>query len=106
MNIEEVILFSDSTVVLAWINSPPHQLKTFVGNRDSKIQSLTEHHQWRHISSTENPAVIISRGADPTDLKNFNLWWTGPTIFIEETNNDFSSSANQNGLLREGTIFI
>ncbi|GBM83293.1 hypothetical protein AVEN_261134-1 [Araneus ventricosus] len=92
MNIEEVILFSDSTIALAWINSPPHQLKPFVGNRVSKIQSLTEHHQWRHISSTENPADIISRGADPTDLKNHNLWWTGPTIFIEETNNDFSSS--------------
>ncbi|GBN00176.1 hypothetical protein AVEN_206044-1 [Araneus ventricosus] len=92
MNIEEVILFSDSTIALTWINSPPHQLKTFVGNRVSKIQPLTEHHQWRHISSTENPADIISRGADPTDLKNLNLWWTGPKIFIEETNNDFSSS--------------
>ncbi|GBM93469.1 hypothetical protein AVEN_215355-1 [Araneus ventricosus] len=92
MNIEEVILFSDSTIALAWINSPPHQLKTFVGNKVSKIQSLTVHHQWRHISSTENPVDVISGGADPTDLKNLNLWWTGPTIFIEETNNDFSSS--------------
>ncbi|GBL67723.1 hypothetical protein AVEN_12094-1 [Araneus ventricosus] len=88
MNIKEVILFSDSTIALAWINSPLHQLK----NRVSKIQSLTEHYQWRHISSTENPTDIISRGADPTDLKNLNLWWTGPTKFIEETNNDFSSS--------------
>ncbi|GBM20503.1 hypothetical protein AVEN_221196-1 [Araneus ventricosus] len=56
------------------------------------MQSLTEHHQWRHIPSAENPADIISRGADPTGLKNHNLWWIGPTIFIEETNNDFSSS--------------
>ncbi|GBN03970.1 hypothetical protein AVEN_20937-1 [Araneus ventricosus] len=92
MNIEEVILFSDSTIALAWINSSAHQLKTFVGNRVSKIQSMTEYHQWRHISSTENPADIISRGADPTDLKNLNLCWTGRTIFTEETNNDFSSS--------------
>ncbi|GBO31172.1 hypothetical protein AVEN_111215-1, partial [Araneus ventricosus] len=92
MNIEEVILFSYSTIALDWINSPANQLKTFVGNRISKMQSFTEHHQWRHISSTENPADIISRGADPTDFKNRNLWWTGPTIFIEETNNDFSSS--------------
>ncbi|GBO04079.1 hypothetical protein AVEN_90663-1 [Araneus ventricosus] len=66
--------------------------KNVCGNRVSKIQSLTEHHQRRHISSTENPADIISRGADPTDLKNLNLWWTGQTIFIEGTNNDFSSS--------------
>ncbi|GBM23202.1 hypothetical protein AVEN_159882-1 [Araneus ventricosus] len=92
MNIEEVIFFSDSTISLAWINSPAHQLKNFLGNRVSKMQSLTEHHQWRHILSTENPADIISRGADTTDLKNLNLWWTGPTILIEEMNNDFSSS--------------
>ncbi|GBN94368.1 hypothetical protein AVEN_227079-1, partial [Araneus ventricosus] len=92
MNIEEVILFSDSTIALAWINSPLHQLKPFERNRVSKIQSLTETHQWRHISSTENTADIISRNADPSDLKNLNLWWTGLTILIEETNNNFSSS--------------
>ncbi|GBL96408.1 hypothetical protein AVEN_43723-1 [Araneus ventricosus] len=84
MNIENVTLFSNSTIALAWINSPAHQLKTFVGNRASKIQSLTEQYQWRHISSAENPADIISRGADPTDLKTLNLWWTGPAIFINE----------------------
>ncbi|GBN39030.1 hypothetical protein AVEN_58548-1 [Araneus ventricosus] len=32
MNIEEVILFSDSIIALAWIYSPPHQLEAFVGN--------------------------------------------------------------------------
>ncbi|GBM10715.1 hypothetical protein AVEN_108-1 [Araneus ventricosus] len=92
ITVEEVILFSDSTIVLTWMNLPAHQLKTFVGNRVSKMQSLTKHHQWRHISSTENPADIISRGADPIDIKNFYLWWTGPTIFIGETNNAFSAS--------------
>ncbi|GBM54962.1 hypothetical protein AVEN_33519-1 [Araneus ventricosus] len=92
MNIKKVNLFSDSTVALASINSPAHQLKTFVGNRVSKIQSLTERYQWKHISSPENLADIISRNDDPTDLKNLNLWWSGATIFIKETNIEFSTS--------------
>jgi len=32
-----VLLWSDSTVALAWIRSPPHLLKTFVSNRVAQI---------------------------------------------------------------------
>ncbi|GBL83214.1 hypothetical protein AVEN_165409-1 [Araneus ventricosus] len=42
MEIDDVILHTDSTIDLAWINTPPNQLKTFIGNRVSKIQDLTE----------------------------------------------------------------
>ncbi|GBM02735.1 hypothetical protein AVEN_40809-1 [Araneus ventricosus] len=66
--------------------------KNLCGKQSLQNTILTEPQQLRHISSAENPADIISRGADPIDLKNLNLWWTGPTIFIEETNNDFYSS--------------
>ena len=34
-------LYSDSTIALAWIRTAPKKLKTFVGNRVSKIQTLT-----------------------------------------------------------------
>ncbi|GFY44440.1 integrase catalytic domain-containing protein [Trichonephila inaurata madagascariensis] len=41
-NLSQVILFSDSTIALSWIKTPPHLLKTFVANRVAKIQELTE----------------------------------------------------------------
>ncbi|XP_042899319.2 uncharacterized protein [Parasteatoda tepidariorum] len=79
MDIKEVTLFSDSTIALAWINSSPHQLKTFVGNRVSKIQTLSNNFHWRHIPSEENPADLISRGIDPSELVSLDLWFSGPS---------------------------
>ncbi|XP_011858599.1 PREDICTED: uncharacterized protein LOC105556138 [Vollenhovia emeryi] len=40
--INKVRLWSDSMITLDWIKTPPHLLKTFVANRVSKIQGLTE----------------------------------------------------------------
>ncbi|GFT33112.1 integrase catalytic domain-containing protein [Trichonephila clavipes] len=63
---------------IAWINTPANQLKTFVGNRVSKIQTLTENFEWKHIPSAQNPADIISRGVNPEELSSLTLWWNDP----------------------------
>ncbi|GFU92574.1 integrase catalytic domain-containing protein [Trichonephila clavipes] len=63
---------------IAWINTPANQLKTFVDNRVSKIQTLTENFEWKHIPSAQNPADIISRGVHPEELSSLTLWWNGP----------------------------
>ncbi|GFY69600.1 integrase catalytic domain-containing protein [Trichonephila inaurata madagascariensis] len=73
---------------IAWINSSPHQLKTFIANRVSKIQALTANYQWKHISSRDNPADLISRGVNPSDLENLEFWWSGPSSAMEEIIND------------------
>ncbi|GFT20451.1 integrase catalytic domain-containing protein [Trichonephila clavipes] len=52
-------VISDSTIAIAWVNSPPHQLRTFVANKVSKIQAITANYQWKHISSRDNPANLI-----------------------------------------------
>ncbi|GFV18235.1 DUF1758 domain-containing protein [Trichonephila clavipes] len=51
VHLAKVIWHTDSTIAIAWINTPANQLKTFVGNRVSKIQTLTENFEWKHISS-------------------------------------------------------
>ncbi|GFT28340.1 integrase catalytic domain-containing protein [Trichonephila clavipes] len=78
MNLSQVILFSDSTIALSWIKTPPHLLKTFVANRVAKIQELTVNFSWHHISSENNPADLVSRGLSVSDLINSPLWWKGP----------------------------
>ncbi|GFY37460.1 integrase catalytic domain-containing protein [Trichonephila inaurata madagascariensis] len=47
VHLAKIILHTDSTIAIAWINTPANQLKTFVGNRVSKIQTLTENFEWR-----------------------------------------------------------
>ncbi|GBN95285.1 hypothetical protein AVEN_207930-1 [Araneus ventricosus] len=72
--LDKICLWTDSTIVLAWLNMQPHMLKTFVSNRVAKIQSLCSNSQWRHVSSKCNPADVLSRGADAKDLRDNDLF--------------------------------
>ncbi|GFY21778.1 integrase catalytic domain-containing protein [Trichonephila clavipes] len=56
-------------------------LKTFVQNRVAKIQELYPNQLWRHVPSDQNPAHLVSRGVDPEELLQQNLWFNGPTFF-------------------------
>lgn len=62
INFAGIFLWSDSKVALGWINANPKRYKTYVSNKISKIQSLTEKRSWRHVSSEKNPADCASRG--------------------------------------------
>lgn len=55
------IFWCDATIVLHWLKTSPHLLKTYVANRVAKIQELTESFKWHHVSTEENPADTISR---------------------------------------------
>ncbi|XP_055604819.1 uncharacterized protein LOC129753050 [Uranotaenia lowii] len=74
----KICFWTDSTCVLQWLNSIPATWSTFVANRVSKIQIITEQYAWRHVPGQENPADIISRGTSPEEIKQNNLWWEGP----------------------------
>ncbi|GBN71477.1 hypothetical protein AVEN_85918-1 [Araneus ventricosus] len=82
--LDKICLWTDSTIVLAWLNMQPHMLKTFVSNRVAKIQSLCSNSQWRHVSSKCNPADVLSRGADAKDLRDNDLWWQGPEFLLRD----------------------
>ncbi|GFV60712.1 uncharacterized protein TNCV_4180481 [Trichonephila clavipes] len=86
MNLSQAILFSDSTIALSWIKTPPHLLKTFVANRVAKIQELTVNFSWHHIPSKNNPADLVSRCLNVSDLISSPLWRKGPdpSIFIND----------------------
>ncbi|GBO34381.1 hypothetical protein AVEN_174602-1 [Araneus ventricosus] len=107
LTISAVLLYSDSTIVLAWMKKPPQELKTFVCHRVTAIQELSKDFHWRHVLSEENPADFISRGVTPDSLQFKNLWWNGPSflrngIEIQElsesdpiTDNDFICELKQ-----------
>ncbi|XP_043483451.1 uncharacterized protein LOC122511943 [Leptopilina heterotoma] len=82
--IREITLFSDSTITLGWIKSKPNDLKTFVANRVTKIQELTNSATWRHTPSLSNPADMLSRGIAVQDILENKLWWNGPSWIIDK----------------------
>lgn len=83
--INEIYLWSDSTIVLSWINSDPSRWNTFVSNRIAEIQNNVPTCQWCYINTKENPADCLSRGLDASKLINFSLWFEGPT-FLKKLN--------------------
>ncbi|KRZ23332.1 hypothetical protein T4C_8592 [Trichinella pseudospiralis] len=75
--------WSDSTIVLSWIQGDPRRWKPFVANRVQEILSRTEPSQWRHCPTADNPADKLSRGCALNTLREDNLWWNGPAWLRE-----------------------
>ncbi|XP_046811897.1 uncharacterized protein LOC111689889, partial [Lucilia cuprina] len=71
-------LWTDSTIVLGWLEKPPNTWKTYVANRTAQIIRNVGNIPWRHVRSADNPADLGSRGCNPMQLTNNSLWWNGP----------------------------
>ncbi|XP_062704225.1 uncharacterized protein LOC134286608 [Aedes albopictus] len=74
----QIVLWTDSTIVLNWISGLPLTWAPFVANRVAEIQELTSQATWNHVPSQDNPANLISRGMDLDELTESELWWHGP----------------------------
>ena len=74
------VLYSDSTIALAWIKADPARWHTFVSNRVSQIQSMLPTTEFIHVPSEENPADLCSRGLLATQLvAQQTFWFQGPS---------------------------
>ena len=80
-----VFYWSDSKVVLGWIRGDSQRWKQFVANQVVKIQAASSKDSWRHISGTDNPADLSSRGAPAGQLVKSELWWDGPPWLAKST---------------------
>ncbi|UYV70904.1 hypothetical protein LAZ67_8001068 [Cordylochernes scorpioides] len=78
LQIERVILWTDSQIVLCWIKSESKHWKPFFGNRIAEIQRLTLQSSWYYVSTKDNPADCASRGITSSELVNHSSWWNGP----------------------------
>ncbi|XP_046143787.1 uncharacterized protein LOC114881955 [Osmia bicornis bicornis] len=78
VEIHNTTLWTDSTIVLNWLQTSPHLLKTFVANRVSEIQTKTNNKDWRHVPTSDNPADLISRGQTPEEFLRPSIWHHGP----------------------------
>ena len=85
----------DSQIVLAWIQKDPHQLKIFVQNRVSAIQSATHKSRWNYVRTHQNPADHASIVLSPRQTVQNHLWWKGPP-WLMSPSHPWPSSLEQN----------
>ena len=88
-----VSCWTDSMIALGWIRGDASRWKQFVANRVREIQELTNPSWWRHCTSEENPADVVSRGLTGSELASCKLWWQGPHWLASQVN--FSESPSE-----------
>jgi len=76
--LSNIYAWSDSTIALSWLSTPPIRLKPYVCNRVMDTIERIPSAQWRHVPTSCNPADVASRGIDIAQLLGFHLWWQGP----------------------------
>ncbi|MCP3679339.1 MAG: DUF1759 domain-containing protein, partial [Gammaproteobacteria bacterium] len=77
VQISKSYFWTDSQIVLSYIQNEDKRFKTFVANRVEQIKSLTSKDQWAYVASKQNPADLISRGTNPSTLSQ-SIWTKGP----------------------------
>ena len=76
--IHKTVFWTDSTSVLQYISNESRRYQTFVANRVSTIREHSTLSQWKHISTTLNPADYASRGLHMDDSDKIKTWMNGP----------------------------
>ena len=80
---ESVYAWSDSAVVLGWINSSD-KFRVYVSRRVQQITERLPAAQWRYVATNVNPAHLVSRGVAPDNLLSSSLWWQGSPWLKED----------------------
>ena len=73
--------WTDSRVVIGYINNETKRFHTFVANRIQQIHDHTGPQQWQYIESKSNPADSASRGLTACQLvDDDSRWLRGPNF--------------------------
>ena len=74
------IFWTDSKVVLGYINSDARRFKVFVANRVEQIRDHASTKQCHHVESSSNPADHALRGLDSKKKNQIRRWFDGPSF--------------------------
>ncbi|XP_049336637.1 uncharacterized protein LOC125802479 [Astyanax mexicanus] len=82
LKIDQEYFWTDSQVVLGYINNEARRFHIFVANRVQRIREMTDPAQWHYINTDQNPADHSSRGLKVAELISSD-WLTGPKFLWE-----------------------
>lgn len=82
--IDEIIFYTDSKVVLGYIQNESKRFYVYVANRVQIIRAHSHPSQWRYIDSAANPADLTTRSITTKHLPN-SCWFKGPEFLSTTT---------------------
>lgn len=76
--LHRLVMWTDSTTVLTWLQSESCQYKIFVARRITEILEHTDASDWKYVDSMSNPVDDITRGKTLSELAVPHRWNQGP----------------------------
>ncbi|XP_065203500.1 uncharacterized protein LOC135833661 [Planococcus citri] len=80
--IAQCYLYTDSTIVLAYLAKDAGHWKPFEANRVRKITAVVSADQWRHIPGEQNPADLATRDDSFSKFPECQEMWTSGPEFL------------------------
>lgn len=74
---DSVKFYTDSQVVLGYINNTTRRFYTYVSNRVDQIRSKSKPSDWRYVNTKHNPADLATRSIPSSKLQD-RMWLNGP----------------------------
>ncbi|CAB3980036.1 Hypothetical predicted protein [Paramuricea clavata] len=90
MDVDKIVFYTDSRIVLGYIQNERRRFFVYVANRIQTIRHISDPTQWKYVDSTENPVDIATRGKPAKDLMH-SFWFTGPEFLKNPDSTDSSS---------------
>jgi hypothetical protein len=73
----KVTFFTDSTIVLFWLNMDQRPLQTLVRNSVIEVRRLSNLEDWYHVESADNIADLGTRNCEVSELGPSSPWQIG-----------------------------
>ena len=83
MKIVDEVFWSDSKVVLGYINNNAKRFQVYVANRIQEIRNKSSVKQWKFVNSKVNPADDATRGLSATEFIK-SKWSQGPAFLCKD----------------------
>lgn len=74
---DSVKFYTDSQVVLGYINNTTRRFYMYVSNRVDQIRSKSNPSDWRYVNTKHNPADLATRSIPSSKLQD-SMWLNGP----------------------------
>ncbi|XP_073720576.1 uncharacterized protein [Misgurnus anguillicaudatus] len=101
IEIHKVKYYTDSRVVLGYINNTSRRFYVYVANRVARIRKSSEPRQWHFVSTENNPADHGTRHV-PASLLSSTNWFTGPD-FLRKSDGECPVQPNSFQLVEPAT---
>ena len=71
--VHEVVFYTDSKVVLGYIQNESKRFYVYVANRVQLIRTVSDPTQWRYVDTSSNPEDLARPGSSVEKLKD-SIW--------------------------------